>query len=136
MLCLAGLCVEKSKLWLPMNFDSFGVSSTVNRPVNLILAIVAMSYDELQKKAEEEEAAAAEEAAMQAEAAFGCSKKRRRESGRSMWSRVHLTCLALPMSCSWAKRKVARKEIRRRGQVSGVQKETVFTKKGTKSKAQ
>nr|XP_042894950.1 sodium channel protein para isoform X2 [Parasteatoda tepidariorum] len=38
--------------------------------VNLILAIVAMSYDELQKKAEEEEEAAlAEEAAMQAEAA-------------------------------------------------------------------
>ncbi|KAG8191415.1 hypothetical protein JTE90_010589 [Oedothorax gibbosus] len=38
--------------------------------VNLILAIVAMSYDELQRKAEEEEeAAAAEEAAMQAEAA-------------------------------------------------------------------
>ncbi|KFM64091.1 Sodium channel protein para, partial [Stegodyphus mimosarum] len=37
--------------------------------VNLILAIVAMSYDELQKKAEEEEEAAmAEEAAMQAEA--------------------------------------------------------------------
>ena len=37
--------------------------------VNLILAIVAMSYDELQKKAEEEEEAiAAEEAALQAAA--------------------------------------------------------------------
>src|SRR5882757_1566552 len=36
--------------------------------MNLILAIVAMSYDELQKKAEEEEAAAAEEEAAYAEA--------------------------------------------------------------------
>lgn len=37
--------------------------------VNLILAIVAMSYDELQKKAEEEEEAAAAEEAAMAEAA-------------------------------------------------------------------
>ncbi|GFR16709.1 sodium channel protein para [Trichonephila clavata] len=48
--------------------------------VNLILAIVAMSYDELQKKAfEEEEAAAAEEAAMQAEAARLIEEEEERE---------------------------------------------------------
>ncbi|CAL1291645.1 unnamed protein product [Larinioides sclopetarius] len=51
--------------------------------VNLILAIVAMSYDELQKKAfEEEEAAAAEEAAMQAEAARLMEEEEEKERER------------------------------------------------------
>lgn len=40
--------------------------------VNLILAIVAMSYDELQKKAEEEEEA--EELAIKVRRRFGCNR--------------------------------------------------------------
>lgn len=49
--------------------------------VNLILAIVAMSYDELQKKAEEDDmAAAAEEEAMRAEEEERCMRAEAREA--------------------------------------------------------
>ncbi|GIY82803.1 hypothetical protein CDAR_608842 [Caerostris darwini] len=63
--------------------------------VNLILAIVAMSYDELQKKAfEEEEAAAAEEAAMQAEAARLLEEEEEREREK------HVVKSPSDLSCS------------------------------------
>jgi voltage-gated sodium channel type II alpha len=53
--------------------------------VNLILAIVAMSYDELQKKAEEEEEAAAAEEAAYAEACRQAEEEAAaRESGAAV----------------------------------------------------
>ena len=61
--------------------------------VNLILAIVAMSYDELQKKAEEEE-----EAALLEEEALRVSHSCRSCSRVSCLSRVPVPCLLLGYS--------------------------------------
>ncbi|GIY88268.1 sodium channel protein para [Caerostris extrusa] len=104
---LAYRVLGKIKLWLH-EFRFIWVSSTVIVQVNdarllgrfisvlnLILAIVAMSYDELQKKAfEEEEAAAAEEAAMQAEAARLLEEEEEREREK------HVVKSPSDLSCS------------------------------------
>ncbi|XP_034241357.1 sodium channel protein para isoform X3 [Thrips palmi] len=62
--------------------------------VNLILAIVAMSYDELQKKAEEEEAAE-EEAIREAEEAAQAKETRRVNRAAAHDARVHAAAEAV-----------------------------------------